>query len=65
MPRYFFHVHCDDEVHRDHVGLELPNLRNAVAEASQARAEIMTENELDELWLEIMDQSGRVVAEVG
>jgi hypothetical protein len=65
MPRYFFHVHCDDEVHRDDEGLELSSLRTAVAEATKARTEIMTEDELDELWLEIMDQSGRIVAKVG
>jgi hypothetical protein len=65
MPRYFFHVHCDDEVHGDDEGLELSNLRTAVAEATKARTEIMIDNEPNELWLEILDQSGRVVAKVG
>ena len=64
MPRYFFHVHIDDDVKRDQVGLELPNLDNAVAEAQRAASEIMNEDRLDDLWLEIMDQSGRLLAKV-
>jgi hypothetical protein len=65
MPRYFFHVHCKDNVHLDDEGLELSSLRKAVAEANQARAEIMSEEKLDELWLEIMDRAGHLVAKVG
>jgi Domain of unknown function (DUF6894) len=65
MPRYYFHVRFDDHDETDVVGLELPNLATAIEEAKQARAELMTENELDQLWLEIADQSGRVLAKVG
>jgi 2-iminoacetate synthase ThiH len=65
MPRYFFHVHCKDNVQLDDEGLELSSLRKAVVEANQARAEIMSEKKLDELWLEIMDRAGHVVAKVG
>ena len=65
MPRYYFHVHYDDHDEEDVAGLELPDLDTAVAEADRARAEFMTENELDRLWLEIADQSGRVLAKVG
>ena len=64
MPRYFFHVHIVDDVKRDQVGLELPNLDSAVAEAQRAASEIMNEDRLDDLWLEIMDQSGRLLAKV-
>ncbi len=64
MPRYFFHVHLGETVERDTMGLELPTLDDAIADAKRARAEIMLEDALDELWLEIMDQSGKVVAMV-
>jgi hypothetical protein len=62
MPRYFFHVHIGEKVERDMIGLELPTLKDAVVNAEKARIEIMLEDALDELWLEIMDQSGKVVA---
>ena len=65
MPRYFFHVHVGDKVERDPVGLEFSDLKDAIEEAQRARIEIMTEDDLDQLWLEIMDQSGLIVAKVG
>jgi hypothetical protein len=65
MPRYFFHIHTDEEVARDPIGIDLPDLAHAIAEATKARVEIMDEEALDQLWLEIMDESGRVVAKVG
>jgi hypothetical protein len=64
MPRYFFHVHLGETIERDTIGLELPALDDAVANAEQARTEIMLEDALDELWLEIVDQSGSMVAMV-
>ena len=64
MPRYFFNVHLGDTIEQDTVGVELPSLEEAIADAWRARAEIMTEDELDELWLEIMDEVGSVVATV-
>ena len=65
MPRYFFRVHVGDEgVAKDTIGLELANLGDAIAHANQARVEIMDEDALDRLWLEVMDQSGHVVARV-
>jgi hypothetical protein len=39
-------------------------LPKAVAEARKARIEIMDEDALDQLWLEIMDEGGRVVAKI-
>jgi hypothetical protein len=66
MPRYFFHMHInEDDVARDPVGIEVPNLEMAIAEAEKARVEIMDEDALDQLWLEIMDEAGQVVAKVG
>ena len=44
------------------MGLELPTLNDAVVNAEKARIEIMLEDALDELWLEILDQSGKIVA---
>jgi hypothetical protein len=64
MPRYFFHVHLGETIERDTIGLELSALDDAIADAEQARIEIMLEDALDELWLEIVDQSGSVVAMV-
>jgi hypothetical protein len=40
-------------------------LDHAIAEAHKARSELMDEGALDQLWLEIMDESGRVLAKVG
>ena len=65
MTRYFFDVHFDHAVRRDCAGLDLPNLDEAVAEANQARAEIMAEDKLSRLRIEIVDQEGRVLATVG
>ena len=65
MARYYFHVHFDDQDEEDATGLDLPDLDTAIDEANRARIELMTENELDKLWLEIADQSGRVLAKVG
>ena len=64
MPRYFFNVHFDEHVARDPVGVDLPNLAEAVNQAQKARAEIMHEDELDRLWLEIVDENGTVLAMV-
>ena len=65
MPRYFFHAHFDEGITRDSTGLEFPNLNHAIAEADRARFELLTEEAHGQLWLEIMDNSGLVVAKVG
>lgn len=65
MPRFFFNVHFDDHVARDPVGVEVPDLAEAVEEAEKARIAIMLEDELDRLWLEIVDEKGRILARVG
>ena len=64
MPRYFFNVHFDEHVARDPVGVDLPDLAEAVNQAQKARAEIMYEDELDRLRLEIVDENGTVLAMV-
>ena len=64
MPRYFFHLHFEGDVARDPIGIEVADLDQAIAEAKEARAEIMAEEALNHLWLEIMDESGRVLAKV-
>lgn len=65
MPRYFFNLHFDDGVARDPIGVEVTDLDQAIAEAKKARIEIMDEEALDQLWLEILDENGRVLATVG
>jgi hypothetical protein len=65
MPRYFINVHFDDHVARDPVGVEVADLAEVVNQAKKARAEIMHEDELVNLWLEILDERGSIVAKVG
>ena len=64
MPRYFFCVHLGETVEQDTLGLELPSLKDAVKAAEKARTDIMREDALDDLWLEIVDETGNVVAMV-
>ena len=65
MPRYFFNCYFDGAVARDPIGIEVADLEHGIAEAKSARAEIMDEEALDQLWLEIMGENGRVLAKVG
>ena len=65
MPRYFFNVYFDHHVARDPVGVEVTDLAAAVVQAQKARDEIMYEDELAQLWLEIVDEKGSTVAVVG
>ena len=64
MGRYFFHVHLGQTMERDLVGLELDDLLEAVICAQRARAVIVIEDAVDQLWLEIADESGRVLAKI-
>jgi hypothetical protein len=64
MPRYFFNVHFDHLTARDPEGLVLADVTEAVRQAQKARAEIMREDRLSRLWLEIVDEDGRIVAKV-
>ncbi|MTD93494.1 hypothetical protein GIW81_03990 [Hyphomicrobium sp. xq] len=65
MPRYFFNVHFDHHIARDPVGVEVADLAEAVIQAQKARTEIMHEDDLVQLWLEIVDERGLVLARVG
>ena len=65
MPRYFFNVHFDHHVARDPTGVEVADLAEAIHQAQKARAEIMHEDELGQLWLEIVDEGGLLLARVG
>jgi len=64
MPRYFFHLHFNGDVARDPIGIEVPNLDEAIAEAKKAQREIMEEDALEQFWLEIRDEGGRVLAKI-
>lgn len=64
MPRYFFHVHLNETVELDLVGLELADVREAVVCAHRARADIIREDALGQLWLEIADENGRFLAKI-
>jgi len=63
MPRYFFHVHLGQTVEPDLVGLELADLHEAVVSAHRARVSIMSED-AGQFWLEIADESGRILAKI-
>lgn len=47
MPHYFFDVHDKDGSFHDEVGLELPNMDAAVAEARRALADMTREMLID------------------
>jgi hypothetical protein len=64
MPRYFFHVHLNEILERDSVGLELADLPEAIVGAHLARIAIMREDAVDQLWLEITDRDGRILAKI-
>ncbi len=64
MTMYFFHLHFDKAVARQPVGLDCPTLDDAIADAEQARVEIMVHDNLDKVWIEIADQDGHIVATV-
>ncbi len=64
MPLYFFHLHFCGDAARDPIGLDLPTLNEAIAQAEEARIEIMAKDNLKQFWIEIADQSGHVLATV-
>ncbi len=64
MPLYFFHLHFGGEIEREPIGLDLPTLDEAVAQAEEARVEIMAKDNLKHLWIEVADQSGHIVATI-
>ena len=64
MPKFFFHSRRGSSVEVDRLGVDFANLQDAVADARRARHEVMAEEDLDQLSIEIADQSGRVLAVV-
>jgi hypothetical protein len=62
MSRYFFHVE-DGKRYRDHVGVELPNLKAVRAEALRATGEMLRDNGLavwdgEEWEMQVVDEAG-------
>lgn len=47
MPQYYFDVHDKDGTFQDEVGLELPNMDAAIAEARRALADMTKEMLID------------------
>jgi hypothetical protein len=47
MPRYYFDVHDKDGTFRDEVGIELPDMDTAIAEARRALADMTKELMVD------------------
>jgi hypothetical protein len=64
MPRYFFQLYFDGDIARDPIGVEVRDLEHAITEAEEARADLMDEEALDQFWLEIVNESGRILARV-
>jgi hypothetical protein len=64
MPRYFFHVHLNEIVERDSVGIELEDLSETIAAAHIVRMDLMREDAIEQLWLEITDRDGRILAKI-
>jgi hypothetical protein len=54
----------NDILERDSVGLELADLPEAIVGAHLARIAIMREDAVDQLWLEITDRDGRILAKI-
>jgi hypothetical protein len=70
MPHYFFHLHTEAGVEEDLTGVEFACLEAAVADATQARREYLTDESIESARerrrcrYEITDYSGRIVAAV-
>ncbi len=47
---------------QDTIGLEFPSCGEAIKAAEKARIAIMREDAIDDLWLEIVDETGNVIA---
>jgi hypothetical protein len=60
MARYFFHLIIGSRVEEDAVGTEFLSLEAAVADARQARLEIMRDEALDGCRIVISDKDGHV-----
>ena len=70
MPKYFFHLHTENSMASDGVGVEFPSLDAAVADAQRARREYLRDERIDDpreerrCRFEITDQDGMIVTMV-
>ena len=70
MPKYFFHLHTENAICPDSVGVEFPSLREAIADAQRARREYLRDERIDDpreerrCRFEITDQDGMNVTRV-
>ena len=70
MPKYFFHLHTENSMAPDGVGVEFPSLDAAVADAQRARREYLRDERIDDpreerrCRFEITDQDGKTVTMV-
>ena len=70
MPRYFFHLHTENSIDPDGVGVEFPCLEAAVADAQRARREYLLDERIEDpreerrCRFEITDQDGKIVTMV-
>ena len=70
MPKYFFHMHTENSIETDSVGVEFPSLGEAVADAQRARREYLWDERIDDpreerrCRFEITDQDGMIVTMV-
>ena len=67
MPKYFFHLHTENSIETDSVGVEFPSLEEAVSDALRARREYLQDERIDDpreerrCRFEITDQDGKIV----
>lgn len=55
MPHYFFDIRDNEGVHRDDIGLELPNIKAAITEGRRALSEMNSDiSHVDNQVLEIV-----------
>ncbi len=65
MPRYFFHLRDQDELHEDSQGMELPDLHAALEEAQRVDRELTAAPAgIYGLEYEIADAEGQVLLRV-
>ena len=70
MPKYFFHLHTENSIDPDGLGVEFPSLDAAVADARRALREYLRDEGIDDpreerrCRFEITDEHGRSITMV-
>ena len=70
MPQYFFHLHTENSIDADGVGVDFPSLDAAVADARRALREYLRDEGIDDpreerrCRFEITDEQGRAITMV-